>query len=188
VPFTTLDEFNDLGDEILPDESNFVILLLQGYPEAQWLAAVGAKFRIDPEFFHRHLIFTSTIDQYDSMKRRTIPRNTPTNMPSPCDEGLMSVQITRVGHWGDRYIGPVGWLMRRTEVRMREERFNMAQLYPDSKSKPRHRSIIREFSHHRIQLLFRGANSVNRCSSSREWVDRYVWWLPNYKYTSDLNG
>ncbi|KAK1749798.1 hypothetical protein QBC47DRAFT_395345 [Echria macrotheca] len=33
------------------------LLILRGYPSPQWLNELGAKYNIDPEFFHRHLSF-----------------------------------------------------------------------------------------------------------------------------------
>ncbi|KAL1843254.1 hypothetical protein VTJ49DRAFT_2585 [Mycothermus thermophilus] len=59
IPFNTDVEFRALGESILPGPDNFVILLLQGYPSPEWLNTLGARFRIDPEFYLRHLIFSS---------------------------------------------------------------------------------------------------------------------------------
>ena len=37
---------------------------LRGYPSATWLNELGARYKIDPEFFHRHLSFLSN-DQHN---------------------------------------------------------------------------------------------------------------------------
>ena len=41
------------------------IIFLQGLPSSQWLSTVGGRYRIDPEFFQRHLDFWSTMGQLD---------------------------------------------------------------------------------------------------------------------------
>lgn len=33
------------------------LLILNGYPSAEWINELGSKYNIDPEFFHRHLSF-----------------------------------------------------------------------------------------------------------------------------------
>ena len=33
------------------------LLILNGYPSAEWINEIGSKYNIDPEFFHRHLSF-----------------------------------------------------------------------------------------------------------------------------------
>ncbi|KAK1765945.1 hypothetical protein QBC33DRAFT_121088 [Phialemonium atrogriseum] len=41
-----------------PSNSEYnCLLILRGYPSAQWLNEVGSQCNIDPEFFHRHLSF-----------------------------------------------------------------------------------------------------------------------------------
>ena len=35
------------------------LLFLKGYPSATWLNELGARYKIDPEFFYRHLCFLS---------------------------------------------------------------------------------------------------------------------------------
>lgn len=60
IPFDTIREFEELGDAAVPEApGSFAFLILQGYPCAEWLNTLGARFQIDPEFLHRHLGFTS---------------------------------------------------------------------------------------------------------------------------------
>lgn len=37
------------------------LLFLRGYAAPQWLNAIGSRYRVDPEFFQRHLDFVSII-------------------------------------------------------------------------------------------------------------------------------
>lgn len=48
------------------------ILFLKGYPSAQWLNTIGAKYQIDPEFFRQHLEFLGSSDP--SSKLNAMPR------------------------------------------------------------------------------------------------------------------
>jgi hypothetical protein len=43
-----------------PDHNT--LIFLNGYPSPEWLNELGAKYNIDPEFFHRHLSFLSRDD------------------------------------------------------------------------------------------------------------------------------
>lgn len=154
IPFTTLEEFDDLGDTILPDENNFVILLLQGYPDAKWLAAVGEKFHVDPEFFHRHLILTAVHLANDKSARPAIPRITPMNILPPCDGGLISVPLTRIGRRRYTYGDDLDRLRRNTDTNMHFRNYYMARLLsPVINWHYRPRTIIREVSHHNHKLF-----------------------------------
>lgn len=75
--FATLCEFNDDIPPVLapfrrslsqPQIGNTsppsCLLFLRGYPSATWLNELGARYKIDPEFFHRHLSFLSN-DQHN---------------------------------------------------------------------------------------------------------------------------
>jgi hypothetical protein len=42
-----------------PEEPTGQVLFLRGHLTAEWVKTVGAKYRIDPEFFQRHLSFQS---------------------------------------------------------------------------------------------------------------------------------
>lgn len=76
---------------MLPDSGSFVILLLQGFPSPQWLRLLGARFDIDPEFFRRHLIFSSQVRSRPSISRRTASHILPS-----CHGWMASLPITRV--------------------------------------------------------------------------------------------
>ena len=57
LQFTTIEEFDSLGEKVLPARDSFAMLLLQGYPAPEWLNTLGGRFSVDPEFFQRHLLF-----------------------------------------------------------------------------------------------------------------------------------
>lgn len=48
-----------------PDEKSHDILFLRGLPSSRWLSSIGARYRVDPEFFQRHLDFWSTTGRLD---------------------------------------------------------------------------------------------------------------------------
>ncbi|KAF5575008.1 uncharacterized protein FSUBG_13973 [Fusarium subglutinans] len=41
------------------------LLFMSGYPSPQWICALGAEFRVDPEFFRRHMSFCQVTDYND---------------------------------------------------------------------------------------------------------------------------
>ncbi|KAL8731033.1 MAG: hypothetical protein Q9166_003684 [cf. Caloplaca sp. 2 TL-2023] len=47
------------------DERSHSILFLRGLPSSRWLSSIGSKYRVDPEFFQRHLDFWSTTGRLD---------------------------------------------------------------------------------------------------------------------------
>ncbi|KAK8121403.1 hypothetical protein PG999_005523 [Apiospora kogelbergensis] len=55
------------------DKSTANLVVLKGYPTAEWLNALGAKFRIDPDFYQRHLCFWSESGNNTS-RRNMAPR------------------------------------------------------------------------------------------------------------------
>lgn len=63
TPFETVQQFEDLEESVITGQSCSALLLLQGYPSPEWLNALGARFGLDPEFYHRHLIFASASQQ-----------------------------------------------------------------------------------------------------------------------------
>lgn len=85
LPFDTVDEFEALGDTVLPGVGEFGLLLLQGYPSPTWLNAVGGKFGIDPEFFQRHLPHASR------------PGGGANGILPSCHGDMVSLQVTRIG-------------------------------------------------------------------------------------------
>ncbi|KAK3290455.1 uncharacterized protein B0H64DRAFT_350409 [Chaetomium fimeti] len=95
LPFDTVREFEDLGDSALPGAGSFALLLLQGYPSPEWLNTLGARFGIDPEFFQRHLVFTSGSAKGGVGGR--IPKRTATHILPSCHGDMVSLQVTRIG-------------------------------------------------------------------------------------------
>lgn len=47
-------------DSSKPAGKTHSILFLRGLPSSRWLSSIGARYRVDPEFFQRHLDFWST--------------------------------------------------------------------------------------------------------------------------------
>jgi hypothetical protein len=41
------------------------LIFLQGFPSAGWLKTIGARYRVDPEFFRRHLDFLQAKDHHE---------------------------------------------------------------------------------------------------------------------------
>lgn len=122
LPFDTVDEFEALGDTVLPGVGEFGLLLLQGYPSPTWLNAVGGKFGIDPEFFQRHLPVASVPG------RRTngsIMRTATGILPS-CHGDMVALQVTRIGSCHDKpWIKPAINLQEALENERRKLSVNM---------------------------------------------------------------
>lgn len=49
----------DKDNVLLRNDGEAAVLFMRGFPSPEWLNSVGAKFRIDPEFFQKHLNFSS---------------------------------------------------------------------------------------------------------------------------------
>lgn len=50
----------------IPVPNSVQLLFMQGYATNKWVKALGSFYRIDPEYFRRHLSFLSTADEcYD---------------------------------------------------------------------------------------------------------------------------
>jgi hypothetical protein len=49
-----------LEASIPPQSSSGRIIFLRGYPSAEWLRCFGARYKIDPGFFKKHLSFLET--------------------------------------------------------------------------------------------------------------------------------
>jgi hypothetical protein len=92
VNFTTIAEFHNLGDSVMPTDTSFTILLLRGYPCPQWLNALGSKYRIDPEFYLRHLIFSCK-----SYTESTMPTRTATHFLPSHHGGMITLQVAGIG-------------------------------------------------------------------------------------------
>ena len=85
IEFSSVREFEELGDAIFPAQDSFGLLFLQGYPSARWLNSLGARFDIDPEFFVRHLDLSSD------------PTNSAALILPSYHDNMMSLPITTVG-------------------------------------------------------------------------------------------
>lgn len=49
------------------------LLFLQGLPSSQWLSTIGGAYRVDPEFFQRHLDFWSTVGRINYFPLPSLP-------------------------------------------------------------------------------------------------------------------
>ena len=89
VPFETVGQFEELGQTVIPHSDSFALLLLRGYPCAEWLNVLGARFDIDPEFFRRHSLFASRPG------RKTSKPTAIQILPS-CHSDMLSLQVTTI--------------------------------------------------------------------------------------------
>ena len=62
-------------DPIYPSQSfsDGPLLFMRGQPSSEWLRQVGGTFRVDPEFFHRHLDFFSAAERRDHYGLPSLP-------------------------------------------------------------------------------------------------------------------
>lgn len=58
------------------DANSSSILFVRGQPSALWLAALGATYHIDPEYYQRHLDFRSTIGRLNHFSLPPLPSST----------------------------------------------------------------------------------------------------------------
>ena len=54
-------------------EKTHSLLFLQGYPSSPWLSTIGGAYRVDPEFFQRHLDFWSTVGRINYFPLPSLP-------------------------------------------------------------------------------------------------------------------
>ncbi|KAI9733659.1 MAG: hypothetical protein M1834_003261 [Cirrosporium novae-zelandiae] len=66
-------ELIDLPDTTSSEGCLAQLLFLCGHPSPEWLNALGAKYRIDPEYFQRHLDFRSTVGRPDYFPLPSLP-------------------------------------------------------------------------------------------------------------------
>lgn len=66
------------------------LVALKGYPTAEWLNALGAKYRIDPEFYQRHLCFWS--ESGNNISRHNIAPRLPSSHAQ-----IVMLRITTIG-------------------------------------------------------------------------------------------
>ncbi|KAI1456286.1 hypothetical protein F4805DRAFT_476069 [Annulohypoxylon moriforme] len=90
LPLDTAKKFEDLGESVIPSQNCFSLLLLQGYPSPRWLNALGARYGIDPEYYHRHLLFASA-------SNKGLHKRTATNILPSCIGDMVSLKVTKIG-------------------------------------------------------------------------------------------
>jgi hypothetical protein len=59
------------------------ILFLRGKPSSRWLSTIGADYKVDPEFFNRHLDFLSGVGRIDYFSSPSFPSAQPMLMQLP---------------------------------------------------------------------------------------------------------
>ncbi|KAK3321235.1 hypothetical protein B0T19DRAFT_431906 [Cercophora scortea] len=58
-------EFEAHSDPEGPGQDHGDVLFLRGYPSPEWVSVVGAKYRLDPEIFRRHLKLPNSKDYFE---------------------------------------------------------------------------------------------------------------------------
>ncbi|KAK0104318.1 hypothetical protein ONS96_005404 [Cadophora gregata f. sp. sojae] len=76
-------------DEAPETRNRSQLLFLNGHPSPQWLNAIGGKFCVDPEFYHRHLDFRAAIGRPNYF---TLP-----SLPSSSDT-MTKLRINTIGY------------------------------------------------------------------------------------------
>lgn len=71
--FQRPDDFSDTFRLPAQSEKIHSLLFLQGYPSSQWLSTIGGAYRVDPEFFQRHLDFWSTVGRINYFPLPSLP-------------------------------------------------------------------------------------------------------------------
>ena len=66
------------ADDLFTQESNATtngnqLLFLHGLPSPQWLNAIGGRYRVDPEFYHRHLDFQAIAGRANYFTQPLLP-------------------------------------------------------------------------------------------------------------------
>lgn len=71
------------------------LVFLRGFATPEWLNLIGSGFRVDPEFFRRHLSFLQAFDQFDQ--------------PSlPClSTGFVKLPLVTIGTRGGNRLGDI---------------------------------------------------------------------------------
>ena len=87
INFRSYREFEDF-EPPSPNEARSELFFLKGRPSSEWLGLIGSKYRVDPEFFSRHL-------DYRSMKDKSRNFALP-SLPSP-SWYLMQLVYTTIG-------------------------------------------------------------------------------------------
>lgn len=66
-------DFSDAFRLPAQGEKTNSLLFLQGLPSSQWLSKIGGTYRVDPEFFQRHLDFWSTVGRINYFPLPSLP-------------------------------------------------------------------------------------------------------------------
>jgi hypothetical protein len=66
------------------------ILILSGYPSAEWISHIGSEYRIDPEFWHRHASYLDT--------ERPSQSETKFMLPSECNSIIHLPLVSIASH------------------------------------------------------------------------------------------
>lgn len=66
------------------------ILFLRGLPCSNWLSTIGATYRIDPEFFQRHVDFRSTFSRWEYFPLPSLPS---------ASNNIVKLRYVTLGQW-----------------------------------------------------------------------------------------
>lgn len=162
------------------DKSTANLVVLKGYPTAEWLNALGAKFRIDPDFYQRHLCFWSESGNNTS-RRNMAPR-----LPSVQAETI-GLRIPTIGKLTgrkqpthrDAVLENLEHIRRQTSQRMTAYISQLSTL--ESPDMDVAYSIVREFvmldaNHFAIEQIISISIVANRNGgwTSKSWRNIYV--------------
>ena len=70
-----------------PKADSGQLIFLRGYPSPEWLNTIGTVYRIDPEFFRRHLSLGPSKEYFDMPSLPSSSRN------------IINLKLTSIGRW-----------------------------------------------------------------------------------------
>jgi hypothetical protein len=128
-----ISSFQDTGDDQiqkfeayeLPESGSGHLIFIKGYPSPKWMAAIGARYRVDPEYFRRFLNFGHSRNYFD------LP-----SLPSS-SENIINIPITSIGNHSGLFT-----------ARDKQEEFVATHLSRLESQGPVGASIVRHFSIH----------------------------------------
>jgi hypothetical protein len=123
--FNSQDGINGFAAHPLPSAGSGHMVFIRGYPSPEWVAAIGARYGVDPEYFRRFLSFGQSRDYFD------LP-----SLPSS-STNIINIPITTIG----RHSGFATDRLKEVESVLRH--FSNLGSSPDAGD-----SIVRQFSVH----------------------------------------
>ena len=172
--FTAPTQLTDLDLETQTDISGR-LLFIRGNVAPEWLNAIGAKFRIDPEFFQRHLDFKRVVGRPDYF---SLPP-----LPSATNE-ITRFRLNTIGYVMRPHRNR-GGLEQNDLDRTRKSAEDLWSSYLERLSRSRGSedssgdSLVRDFSiHDHDQFSLEQDISVNITSIGDKWLGESFWSSP----------